>query len=74
MQGIIHGNVGFSAAVVPGKQGQSFVFHSFLSSRPAMVPTGYSSLRMIFPLVVLGRESRNSTILGYLYGAVLDLT
>ncbi len=34
----------------------------------------HSLLRMIFPLVVFGRLSRNSTMRGYLYGAVWVLT
>ena len=34
----------------------------------------FSLLRMIFPLVVLGSSVRNSTMRGYLYGAVRFLT
>ena len=43
--------------VVTGEKGQTLVVHG---------ATSYSCLRMIFPLVVLGSSSRNTTILGYL--------
>ena len=33
-----------------------------------------NSARLIFPLLVLGRSSTNSTLRGYLYGAVTRLT
>ena len=54
LQCIIHRNIGLAAAVMAGKQGQSFMFHN------------HNFLRMILPLVVLGRLSLNTTIRGYL--------
>ena len=54
MQCVVNGDIGFTGAIVPGEKSNAFVFHN------------YSCFLMILPLVVFGKDSRNSTILGYL--------
>ena len=54
--------------------GQALTMYNALLTHRSWICAIYSFERMIFPLVVLGRSSLNSTILGYLYGAVRFLT
>ncbi len=50
----------------------SAFFRDYLSSEEPL--KNQSLFLWIFPLIVLGSSVRNSTILGYLYGAVWVLT
>ena len=50
---------------------KSFSFYFFDAASAAIIR---KSVRLIFPLVVFGRDSTNSIRRGYLYGAVCSLT
>ena len=50
---------------------KSFSFYFFAAASAAIIR---KSVRLIFPLVVFGRDSTNSIRRGYLYGAVCVLT
>ncbi|MPN59460.1 hypothetical protein SDC9_207181 [bioreactor metagenome] len=83
-QRVLHRDARFSATVVSGQNGHALGIQRCLlllalrfgDFARALLPyyNSYSSLRMIFPLVVFGRFSRNTTMRGYLYGAVWLLT
>ncbi len=57
IEGIVDCDIRLSASVMSRKKRQSLMFHIFYL---------YNCFLIIFPLVVLGKLSRNSTILGYL--------
>ena len=57
---VIHRDIRLAAAVVTGKKRYTFGFHNLFLC--------------IFPLVVFGSSFLNSTIRGYLYGAVCSFT
>ncbi len=74
-------------AVAPARQGDSRPFDAASAKIPPLEPGipdpgrgsaaigfDYNLLLMILPLVVFGSSSRNTTMRGYLYGAVFFLT
>lgn len=55
-------------------QGGPWEFHWAWACPDVFHSLARSFFRSIFPMMVLGRSKTNSTFLGYLYGAVTDLT